>query len=341
MQIQGLASRLSLAKRVVLILLVVLATYLLRSVVSALLQSVLLGALIASLLCPLSKFIERFIKRPYAVLLSIVLLWGLLLSFLLVLVPPLLVQVRALAERLPMAAAELQKVADFISLHFHVDADKLVQGVYQSLSGLGSGLLSFAAAQAGNVISFASTFFFSLVLAYYFLRDRESFLFRISLLIPLKYRKKCLQACAQMRRELSLYLRAQAVVSGVVAVMTAVGLFFVGVPYYLLLGLLMAVFDIIPYFGPFIGTLPILLFSVDRGIYGMIWATVVVIIIQQLEANFIGPRVMGSSTGLHPVIVMLSLVAGSILFGVWGMLLAVPTSLCLRGMWRVLRYYPL
>ena len=179
--------------------------------------------------------------------------------------------------------------------------------------------------------------FLAPALAFYFLRDRESFCFQLSLLIPLHLRKPALLALKDMRRDVAAYFRGQLLVGASVAALTALGLFIIGTPSALALGLLMGVCDLIPYVGPYLGAIPILLFSLPQGIYAAVWALGVVLIVQQTESLFLSPHFMSGATGLHPAYVLLLLSFGGLIGGLGGMLLSLPLFICLRGALRSLQ----
>ena len=140
-----------------------------------------------------------------------------------------------------------------------------------------------------------------------------------------------------MRREAGGYIRGQMLVALAVAFLTAIGLMAVGVNAFMLLGLVMGVCELIPYIGPFIGGIPVVLFTLPLGLSKTLWALGVVIAVQQAEGMFIAPRLMSGATGLHPVYILLLLTAGGLLFGLPGLLLALPLFVCLRGLTRALR----
>lgn len=318
----------------------VLLAVLYRSVFLSLLLKILIAALLAWLLCPLCKEIERRLGRGLAAVLSVLSFALFIFALFALLLPPLGRQFAALYGGLPQALQSGYEGLCALLGRMGVDSQRFFEGLSQGFTTLGVQAFSILRRGAGGVASFVSTLLIALVLCVYFLKDRELFLLYLSMLIPLRYRKRCLYACAQIRRELTGYVRGQLLVSMSVAALTALGLFVLRVPYYLVLGLLMGLLDVIPYFGPVIGAIPIALFSLQRGINGMIWAMVVVVLVQQVEASLLCPRVMGESTGLHPVTVMLALLLGGSFFGIAGMLGAVPCMLCARALFRVLRSDP-
>ena len=171
--------------------------------------------------------------------------------------------------------------------------------------------------------------------AYYFLRDRETFTYTLSMWIPRSRRKCVLTAIQGMSRETAGYIRGQLLISLAVGVLTAAGLFLVGLPAWLTLGILMGFCEFIPYVGPFLGAIPIALFALPRG-SAALWAMAVTVGVQQLEAFFLSPFLMAGATGLHPVYVALLLSAGGMIAGLPGMMLALPLFLCVRGGARIL-----
>ncbi len=111
----------------------------------------------------------------------------------------------------------------------------------------------------------------------------------------------------------------------VVGVVASVGLSIFGIPYAVLLGLLLGLLNMIPYFGALIGGVAIVLIALlTNGIYAAIGVAIYVVVIQQVDANIIQPRVVGGSVGLRPIYVLLAITLFGGLFGFWGIFLGVP-----------------
>ncbi len=111
----------------------------------------------------------------------------------------------------------------------------------------------------------------------------------------------------------------------VVGVVAAIGLSIFGMPYAVLLGLLLGLLNMIPYFGALIGGIGIVLIALlTNGIYAAIGVAIYIVVIQQIDANIIQPRVVGDSVGLRPIYVLLAITVFGGLFGFWGILLGVP-----------------
>ena len=306
--------------------------------------SKLTGQLVLSLLLtaaalPLSRHLEKNMNRTLAAALSVLQLMLIVVVLAGLIAPHLIAQVSLLISQAPRLIQQAQEMWNQWS---RMDSIRLL-----GLSNYPEEWLKRAAAWVGDHLpkwiagigagaDAVSRAFLSPVLAYYFVRDREMFSYQLSLWIPLRHRKRVLTALQEMRREAGGYVRGQSLVALAVALLTAVGLMIVGIPAWLALGILMGLCEFIPYIGPMIGGIPIVLFSLPMGISTTLWALGVTVFVQQIEGFFLSPRLMAGATGLHPVVVILLLSIGGYLGGLVGMVAAVPCFVCLRGAARVL-----
>ncbi len=111
----------------------------------------------------------------------------------------------------------------------------------------------------------------------------------------------------------------------VVGVVTSIGLAIFGVPHAALLGLMLGLLNMIPYFGALVGGVGVVLITLlTNGIYAAIGVAIYIIVVQQLDANVLQPRVVGESVGLRPIYVLLAITLFGGLFGFWGIFLGVP-----------------
>lgn len=307
---------------------------------SKLVWQVVLALALTALALPFVKQFEKRMTRPLAAMAGVGVLAAALIGMIGLLVPSIISQVSLIAAQAP-------KLIEWIQTHI----DRLYQVEWLQalpldadapgrwLSRLGewvTGALPGVLGSIGTAADAVSRAFLSPILAYYFLRDREVFTYRLSLFIPLRHRKRMLTALREMRREVGCYVRGQCLVALAVALLTALGLLCLGIPAWLALGLLMGVCELIPYVGPIIGGIPIALFALPLGFSRMLWAIVMTVAVQQIEGYVLSPRLMAGATGLHPVWVLLLLSAGGLLWGLAGMMLALPLFVCLRGAARVL-----
>lgn len=313
----------------------------LRRAVGTLLFQTALAVLLAWAAAPLGRLLERRLPPGLSALLALAALFGAVIGLLWLLLPQLLSQLSLAAGAVPQLVDFIQQVFDRLeSTQLFTRLGITLTTSEELLQRAGAAALNAVPALMQRLAGMGDRLaraFLSPVLAFYFLRDRESFCFQASLLIPLKYRRRLLVALREMRREAAAYFRGQLLISLSVALLTAVGLMIVGVPAWLLLGAVMGVCDLIPYMGPYLGAVPILLFSLPQGLYTALWAVAAVIVVQQIESVILSPRLMSGATGLHPAWVLLLLSGGGLAAGLTGMLLALPLFVCLRGAARAIQ----
>jgi predicted PurR-regulated permease PerM len=128
------------------------------------------------------------------------------------------------------------------------------------------------------------------------------------------------------------YFRGQLAVAQVGGVMASIGMLIVDLPFWLIVGMIAGLFNMIPLIGPWVGAVPgiIIALTTGGGLSQAIAVAVVMAIVQQIDNHFISPIVMQRAVKLHPAAVMLALLAGGTLGGFFGLLLAVPATAVLK-----------
>lgn len=169
------------------------------------------------------------------------------------------------------------------------------------------------------------------VIAFYLLKDVEYFaaLYHkgTGLLFNRQHNEKLSGLMADINGVVSKFIRGQLLVASIVGVTSSIALYFVGLDYAVLVGMTAGLFNIIPYFGPIIASiLAVMVGLISGSPLKALLAVVALVAVQQLDSNFISPKIVGDSVGLHPVFVILSIIIGGSLFGLLGMLIAVPTA---------------
>ncbi|MCC5911493.1 MAG: AI-2E family transporter [Clostridiaceae bacterium] len=177
------------------------------------------------------------------------------------------------------------------------------------------------------------------ILAFYFLKDAEVFKRSIILLIPKACRRGALKMATDIDEVLGGFIRGQLTVAAFVGMLTTVSLLILRVEFAALVGLIAGTANIIPYFGPVIGIVPGVIFALMDGPVKALWVIVVFTIIQQVESGIIAPKIVGKSVGIHPVMVIFSLIIGGRFFGIIGLLIAVPTAAVIKVLGRYIINY--
>ncbi|GFP32311.1 hypothetical protein HKBW3S42_00617 [Candidatus Hakubella thermalkaliphila] len=110
----------------------------------------------------------------------------------------------------------------------------------------------------------------------------------------------------------------------IVWIMCSLVLIILGVDYPILLGMIAGLFNVIPYLGPVVGAVPAAIIALLDSPIKALLVVVLFFVVQQIDNALISPNVMKHYVGVHPVVAIFSLIAGGVLFGLWGILLAVP-----------------
>lgn len=296
------------------------------------------AAALAFLLAPLCRRLEGALGAGLAASACLLGLLILLAALLWLLAPALVRQAADLISALPAALQALRALGEKLSAWLREVGLENVRMPQLDMGGLGDGVLRFAAGTvsfAGGVANAVSQISMAAVLSAFLLIDRKNLLLRLELCVPLRLRATAVRMGAAAGREVRLYLRAQAMVSLAVGALSALGLWLAGVRSALALGLLVGLFNLIPYFGPVLGAVPALAAALTSGWQTAAFAAVVLVIVQQLDGLLISPRVMGALTGLGPAAVLVGVFAGGCALGVPGMLLALPAMMVFRTCVRV------
>ncbi|NIT04560.1 AI-2E family transporter [Candidatus Saccharibacteria bacterium] len=182
---------------------------------------------------------------------------------------------------------------------------------------------------AGSIVSNAVLLVTILVFTFYFLLDWENIRNRFVGMMNKKAQSRSEKIIGSMEQQLGGWLRGQVLLMLAVGVLTYLGLFALGVEYALPLAVIAGVFEIIPTIGPIIAAIPGLLVGFGTSPLMGLWILILYIIVQQLENNILVPNVMGRTAGFSPLGALIILFIGAQLFGIVGLLLAIPAAIML------------
>lgn len=164
-------------------------------------------------------------------------------------------------------------------------------------------------------------------LAFYLLIDLPDVRRRIEELIPERSRTEVLFLAHRLNAAIGGFFRGQLAVAMIVGVMASLGLWIIGLPLWLVVGMIAGLFNMIPLIGPWVGAVPgIVVALATRDVKTAILVAVVMVVVQQIDNHFITPTVMRRAVSLHPAAVMMALLAWGTIGGFFGLLLAVPLT---------------
>ena len=305
----------------------------------------------------LDPSIDRLERRGLSRTLAISLLIGVILVsvgvLFLVIIPQLQSQVRYVAGRAPHwgqwlyehVAPLLEMVAPPLYKYFGIVLDieslkgyagHLSEWVMGHLPGITQRILSiFQSMFTGfaNFIVGALNILLVPVLIFYLLRDFDILHARFYTLLPPHWRPVVADWLGEIDRALGGFLRGQFTIALILATIYAVGLALIGVPLGALLGIIAGLANLVPYMSIVVGLIPTLVFfllSEAPSLGGILGILLLYVGGQMLEGLYLSPRIMGRETGLHPIVVMIAILVGGTLFGLLGILVAVPVTAVLQ-----------
>ncbi|PJK11517.1 AI-2E family transporter [Lysobacteraceae bacterium NML120232] len=281
-------------------------------------------------------------SRITAVMLVFVAMTLLLLAVLLILVPMIVRQVMTLVESWPEYQAWFSRwfhgqLSPWLQKHFDFDLTAwlssghlldMLQAHWQRVGGMATSVLAFVSRSGMGIVLWLANLVLVPVLAFFFLRDWDKFVERIAALVPRDHIATVSRLARESDDVLGGFLRGQFLVMAALALMYGLGLWLVGVKVGLLIGVIGGLLSFVPYLGPasvvIMGTIAAL---VQGGSWPMLLGVGVVFTVAQLvESYILTPKLVGERIGLHPMAVIFAVMAGGVLFGFLGMLLALPVA---------------
>lgn len=281
----------------------------------------LFALIISVMLEPLFDFFQkRRIPRVISVVIVYFLIFG-IISFLIYLSVPLFVsEINQFSQIFPQYFENIAPPLRSLGVQAFQNIENFVDFLSKNLTSIATNVFRAASAIFGGILSTLFVF----TLAIFLSLEEKPIEKSLILLFPKRYEAYILDLWQRCRNRVSGWFLARVVGSVFVGVFVYISLFIFKTQYPLTLSLLAGVLDFIPVIGPvFVGFLIFLVVSLEN-IVRAIFVLIVFILIQQIESNIVLPLLMKKFTDLSPVLVILALTIGGILWGIWGAILAIP-----------------
>jgi len=306
------------------------------SFVAAVLKPLVLGLVFTYLLSPLVNKLETKVfdqmkkpsaKRAAAVILTfiiVLLVLGLILGIIVVTVTKSLSALRP---------AEMKEYLMGLSDQFSTFWDTIKKQLESMNINLGS-IGDMLGKVFNGVKSGASTLLFAVIFAIYFLIDKTIFEYWggvLETLVSDKTRQRLHQLAEDADRVFSGYIRGQATDAAIVGVLVSVSLLIAGIPYAVVIGILTGLGNLVPYVGPVVGFGSLIVVCLAEGsVRHLVIGGIILLIVMFIDGNIINPRMLSSNVEVHPVLVIVALLAGGRVGGIVGMLVAVPVAALIK-----------
>ena len=302
-------------------LLIVAGAFVARDILLALLAAVVLSAG----LNPIVSFMERWrFPRVVGTLLIFIFAIGVFATLLYAVVPIAIVEFASLFDHLGEIAGGIFGARDGAQI---VD---VINRYLDQLSGvLAAGSTSLVAV-ASNFIGGIVTTLTVVVITFYLTVSRDGVERFIQAVLPLEYEDRVLNIVARANVKIGYWLQTQIFLSLMVGIAVFLGLWLLGVKYALFLGILAALLEIIPFVGPiFAGSIAVLVALAESPPLAL-YTFFIFAVILQMESQLVVPVVMRRAIGVHPVVILMSLLLGAKLAGFLGLIIAVPMAVILQ-----------
>lgn len=255
------------------------------------------------------------------------------------LLPGLFGELSRLADRIPELTAKLQtwisdRQSDYARIHL---PETVRQGIDDTITSAESLLLETISGAGQGAVGMAMGAFSLLLapfLAFYMIRDIDFFKNHLVALLPDGSRLQWLRAIGDLDRILSGFIRGQLVLAGILGAAVSLIVWALGLKFALLMGIIAAVGEFIPYFGPLIAAVPAIGLALIQSPATAVKLAVLLLLLHQIEQAVLVPRVFKETLDLHPLAVVFALLLGAKALGLLGMILAVPAAGVFKLVWR-------
>ena len=289
---------------------------------------------------PIEKKIRRrkLIARTVSLILTYIIFLAILTGIAIAIVPNVSNSIVSLAENME---DYIDKVDVWVKNVFENSPEVMnsifteIKGVQDIISNLAEQLKPMAGNILGNVSGFVGNllvglknFVLGFILAIYLLFSKERLMAQMKKVVCAFMRPSraegFLTACSKSNNIFKMYIISNLVDSLIILVFMMIGMFAMKMPYQMLISVVCAVMNLIPFFGPFLGAIPCALLILLVDPTKVIWFAIFVLVLQQLDGNVIKPLLFGETMGLPAIWVLISITIGGALFKIPGMLLGAP-----------------
>lgn len=315
------------------------------------------GIVIAYILDPMVKFFyaklfkEKKGTRGFAILLAYAVAILLLMLLAWLVVPQIVNSIGMLFTNFPSYIQGVQEMLLYVQSEYGIDlqqATKMLddsEAMVKEIYAMATEAMPQIVASIGSVASNFVAIFTSIAASIYMLADKDHLLHQLRTLahafLPEKVASNTLRICHYANVNFTGFFVGKIIDSAIIGVITFAAMTILRLDFAVLISVFIGITNIIPVFGPFIGAIPsvFILLLIDP-LQAVIFC-VLILIIQQLDGNFIGPKILGSSIGISALWILFSIVVGGDLFGIVGMVVGVPVFATLYGLAQEFVHYAL
>jgi predicted PurR-regulated permease PerM len=304
------------------------------ALVKTVLIPLLLTGIVYYLLNPVIDYLEENgVKRGYSILILYVFIIAIITLLIVNVVPMIRQQIEDLIQNFPKYSAEIeQKFKGLVGNRFF---DKLQQTISfdpadymgrlsEKLTTVVNNTWSSIATVVGAITEIVLTIAVVPFILFYLLKDGKKLPHYIAQFVPRSLRGHTYRVMSEMSSQISTYIRGQIIISLCIGVLLYIGYLIIGLDYSLVLAVFAASTSIVPYLGPAIAITPALVIAIVTSPFMLLKMVIVWTVVQLVEGKFISPQIMGKNLHIHPITIIFVILTSGKLFGLLGIILAIP-----------------
>ncbi|GGE29772.1 AI-2E family transporter [Streptococcus himalayensis] len=307
------------------------------------LNTILIPFLIAGFLYyitnPLVRYLEREckIKRGFGILIALVIVFGLLALAIIYLLPILVNQLTSLIHSSQNIYTQLQtwviKMSDhpaFRNLNIQSTLQKLNLSYVDILQNILNGVTNSLGSVVSAVVNTVMILIMTPIFLVYFLMDGHKLLPMLERTILKRDKLHISGLLTNLNGTISRYISGISIDAVIIGTLAFIGYSAIGLKYALVFAIFSAITNLIPYVGPTIGLIPMVVTYLFTDPNKMVIAVIYMLIVQQIDGNILYPRIVGGVMKVHPITIMVLLLLSSNIYGIVGMIVAIPTYSILK-----------
>ncbi|PAE16246.1 AI-2E family transporter [Virgibacillus sp. 7505] len=303
-------------------------------IVKTIILPIILTGIVYYLTVPIVNYLEKKrVKRVYSIIVLYLVIIGILTILISLVIPVLKEQTLSLIENSTdyfeqgidvVQSITGSNVVNQIQASGNFDFNQILNELQTRgttmLNNLFSNLTSFVGAVTEVIIAIVTVPF----ILFYLLKDGKKLPVYILKLLPVRFRSQTYEVMSEMNHQISSYIRGQIIVSFVIGVLLYIGYLIIGLEYAPVLAVIAAFTSVVPYLGPAIAITPAIIIAIVTSPFMLLKLIIVWTIVQLVEGKLITPQIMGRNIRVHPITIIFVILTAGNLFGVVGVILAVP-----------------
>ena len=266
------------------------------------------------------------------------LVFGVCAIFSVIIVPQLILSVNQLVANADNYIASFKSFTEDVVTLLHIknfaQIEKLTEKAFDFISNEAFLTRVFDAMKNFALVTY--NWVIGIIISFYFTFNKEDLLRKLGKVAKVclseSLYKNAVDVLSMSHNVFGQFLVGKIIDSFIIGVLCFIGTTFLAIPYSLLISVVVGLTNIIPFFGPFLGAIPCILILLVINPIKALWFAIFILILQQIDGNIIGPKILGNSVGISAIFIMFSVILGGGLFGVPGMILGVPVFVVLYNL---------